>query len=65
MGGLGQRHNSSGKNLKIYLKRGGIPGLFFVYFRLFLQDTIQIEIDKSVDGVLGIRTRMEGADEST
>ena len=38
----------------------------FVYFRYFL-DTISI-IEKSVDGVLGIRTRgrrMVGADETT
>ena len=38
----------------------------FVYFRSFL--TISIQIEKSVDGVLGIRTqgrRMVGADETT
>ena len=38
----------------------------FVYFRSFL--TISIQIEKSVDGVLGIRTRgrrMVGADEIT
>ena len=37
-----------------------------VYFRPFL--TISIQIEKSVDGVLGIRTwgrRMVGADETT
>ena len=38
----------------------------FVYFRSFL--TISIQIEKSVDGMLGIRTRgcrMVGADETT
>ena len=38
----------------------------FVYFRSFL--TISIQIEKSIDGVLGIRTqgcRMVGADETT
>ena len=37
----------------------------FVYFRSFL--TISIQIEKSIDGVLGIRTwgrRMVGADET-
>ena len=40
------------------------PGLFFVYFRPF-HITNQLQIEKSVDGVLGIRTwgrRMVGAD---
>ena len=39
----------------------------FVYFRSFLV-TISTQIEKSIDGMLGIRTRgrrMEGADEST
>ena len=39
----------------------------FVYFRPF-HITNQLQIDKSIDGVLGIRTRgrrMEGADETT
>ena len=43
------------------------PGLFLVYFHPFL-DTISIQIEKNVDGVLGIRTRgrkMVGADETT
>ena len=43
------------------------PGLFFVYFHSFLI-TISIQIEKSIDGVLGIRTRgcrMVGADETT
>ena len=33
------------------------PGLFFVYFRPFLIKISIIQIEKSVDGVLGIRTR--------
>jgi len=45
------------------------PGLFFVYFRSFLIPiTISIiQIENSVDGVLGIRTRgcrMVGADKT-
>ena len=43
------------------------PGLFFVYVRTFLL-TIKMQIEKSIDGVLGIRTwgcRMVGADETT
>ena len=39
----------------------------FVYFRSFLV-TISIQIEKSIDGVLGIRTRglrVVGADETT
>ena len=45
----------------------GQSGLIFVYFRSFLI-TISIQIEKSIDGVLGIRTwghRMVGADETT
>ena len=44
------------------------PGLFLCLFSSFPHYTIQIWIDKSIDGVLGTRTqcnRMEGADEST
>ena len=40
----------------------------FVYFRYFLDTISIIQIEKSIDGVLGIRTqgrRMEGADETT
>ena len=40
----------------------------FVYFRLFLHDTIQIQIDKNVEGVLRTQIQggnMEGAEEST
>ena len=49
----------------IFLKMGRFRPLF--YFRPFLI-TISIQIEKSVDGVLGIRTRgrrMVGADETT
>ena len=40
----------------------------FHLFRIFLHDTIQTQIDESVDGMLGTGTRggrMEGADVST
>ena len=40
----------------------------FVYFRYFLDTISMIQIEKNVDGVLGIRTRcrrMVGADETT
>ena len=40
----------------------------FLFISSFQHVTIQIQIDKSVDGVLGIQTwggRMEGADKST
>ena len=40
----------------------------FVYFRYFLTTISIIQIEKSLDGVLGIRTRghrMVGADETT
>ena len=43
------------------------PGLFFVYFRPY-HITNQLQIEKSVDGVLEIRTqgrRMVGTDETT
>ena len=48
----------------MFLKNWPNPASFSVYFRLFNM----IQIDKSIDGVLGIRTRggrMEGVDEST
>ena len=52
---------------KFFLKKGPIPASF-VYFH-YLTDTISIiQIEKSIDGVLGIRTRghrMVGADETT
>ena len=40
----------------------------FVYFRYFLDTISIIQIEKSIDGVLGIQTRgrrMVGADETT
>ena len=49
-----------------FFKNGPIPASF-VYFRSFLV-TISLQIEKSIDGVLGIRTRgrrMVGADETT
>ena len=45
----------------------GLSRPLFVYFRSFLV-TIPIQIEKSVDGVLGIQTwgrRMERTDETT
>ena len=44
------------------------PGLFLVYFRSFLITISIIQIERSIDGVLGIQTqgrRMVGADETT
>ena len=52
----------------VFLKKWANAGLFFVYFRSFLVNTISIQIEKSVDGVLGIQTqsrRMVGADKTT
>ena len=49
-----------------FILNGPIPASF-VYFRSFLV-TISIQIEKSIDGVLGIRTqgrRMVGADKTT
>jgi len=50
-----------------FFKKMGQSRPLFVYFRSFLI-TISIQIEKSIDGVLGIRTlgrRMVGADETT
>ena len=55
------------KGTPLCFKKWANPGLFLFIFVLFLV-TISIQIEKSVDGVLGIRTRgrrMVGADEST
>ena len=44
------------------------PGLYFVYFRPFLITISILQIEKSIDGVLGIWTlgrRMVGADKTT
>ena len=54
-------------NVKFFLKKWANTGLFVVYFCTFLV-TISIQIEKSVDGVLGIRTRgrrMVGAHKTT
>ena len=51
-----------------FLKMGQSRPLFFVYFRYFFDTISIIQIEKSVDGVLGTRTRgrrMVGADETT
>ena len=53
-------------DIVFFKKNGPIPASF-VYFRSYLV-TISLQIEKSVVGVLGIRTRgrrMEGADETT
>ena len=49
------------------LKNGPIPASFCFYFRYFLDTISTIQIEKSIDGVLGIRTqgrRMVGADKT-
>ena len=54
-------------DLFFFKKNGPIPASF-VYFRSFLITISIIQIEKSVDGVLGIRTRgrrMVGADKTT
>ena len=55
--------------LFLFLKKWANPGLFSFIFVLFtLQFKWQIQIEKSIDNVLGTWTRggkMEGADEST
>ena len=51
-----------------FLKKMGQSRPLFVYFRYFLETISLIQIEKSVDGVLGNRTRghrMVGADETT
>ena len=52
---------------KLFFKKGQSRPLF-VYFRPFLAATSKIQIENSVDGVLGIRTRgctIVGADKTT
>ena len=52
----------------LFLKKWANPGLFLVYFRSFLITISIIQIERSIDGVLGIQTqgrRMVGADETT
>ena len=56
--------------ITFFKKNGPIPGLFFCLFLSFQHVTaeIQIQMDKSIGCVLGIRTRggrMEDTDEST
>ena len=51
-----------------FLKKWANPGLFLFIFCSFLVTISIIQIEKSVDGVLGIQTwghRMVGADETT
>ena len=51
----------------LFFKKTGQSCPLFVYFRSFLV-SISIQIEKSIDGVLGIQTRgrrMVGADETT
>ena len=51
-----------------FFKKWANPCLFFVYFRPFLTTSSIMQIEKSIDGVLGIRTRgrrMVGADNTT
>ena len=46
----------------------GQSGSLFVYFRYFLDSISIIQIEKSIDGVLGIQTwgcSMVGSDETT
>ena len=52
---------------QLFLKKWASPGLFFVYFRSFLVTISIIQIEKSIDCVLGIWTRgrrMVGADKT-
>ena len=53
------------KSCKMSVKKSANPGLFFVYFGPFLITISKIQIEKSVDGMLGIQTcsrMMIGAD---
>ena len=53
---------------KSFFKKMGQSRPLFVYFRYFLDTISIIQIEKSLDGVLGIRTqgrRMVGTDETT
>ena len=59
---------SSIRNDNFFLKKIGQSRPLFVYFRYFLDTISIIQFEKSVDGVLGIRTwgrRMVGGDETT
>ena len=51
-----------------FFKKMGQSRPLFVYFRYFLDTISIIQIEKSIDGVLGIQSwgrRMVGADETT
>ena len=43
--------------MELFLKNMGQSRPLFVYFRYFLDTISIIQIEKSIDGVLGIRTR--------
>ena len=66
-------HGPQQANIVPFFKKWAKPGLFLVYFRSFSQHKDKYSTnftinDKSIDGVLGSRTRggmMEVADEST
>ena len=63
---LNLQQEESSPKARLFFKWAN-PGLFSVYFCSFLI-TISIQIEKSIDGVLGIRTRgrrMVGADKTT
>ena len=58
----------SKKEQELFLKKRANPGLFLVYFHHFLTTISTIQIEKSIDGVLGIQTqgrRMVGTDKTT
>ena len=62
---LNLQQEESSPKARLFFKWAN-PGLFSVYFCSFLI-TISIQIEKSIDGVLGIRTRgrsMVGADKT-
>ena len=59
--------NTLQSKYEFFVKKWANSGPFLVYFRSFLV-TISIQIEKSMEGVLGIRTRgrrMVGADKTT
>ena len=62
------RPSCCNENNRFCIFKRANPGLFFVYFRSFLITISMIQIEKRVDGELGIRTRgcmMVGADDTT
>ena len=63
-----QKVSQGGGDLSKLFKKWANPDLFFVYFRHFLITISIIQIEKRVDGVLGIWTRgrmMVGTDDTT